>query len=93
MTPSFMFATGIENSYSTIHNGRERGDEFEKCGHYKQWQTDFEKVQELCTRFLQYGPPIHRTFLGPDRFDYILSQIQAPFSSIRVKVTQSEWWC
>jgi beta-glucosidase len=70
MTPTFMFATGIENSYPTIQNGRERVDEMEKCGHYKYWKTDFDKVQELGLCFLRYGPPFHRTFLGPDRFDW-----------------------
>ncbi len=70
MTPTFMFATGIENSYPTIHHGRERVDEMEKCGHYKHWKTDFDKVQELGIRFLRYGPPLHRTFLGPNRFDW-----------------------
>ncbi len=70
MKPTFMFATGIENSYPTIHSGRERVDELEKCGHYEHWQTDFDKVQELGIQFLRYGPPLHRTFLGPNRFDW-----------------------
>jgi beta-glucosidase len=69
-TPSFMFATGIENSAPTINNGRTRIDEMEKCGHYKHWRTDFELVQELEISFLRYGPPIHTTFLGPDRYDW-----------------------
>jgi hypothetical protein len=30
MTPAFMFTTGIENSYPTIQQGRERVDELEK---------------------------------------------------------------
>jgi len=68
--PTFMFATGIENSYPTIRNGRERVDEMEKCGHYEQWQTDFELVQDLGIQFLRYGPPLYRTFLGPERFDW-----------------------
>ena len=63
MTPTFMFATGIENSYPTIHNGRDRVDEMEKCGHCKYWKTDFEKVQELGICFIRYGPPFHRTFV------------------------------
>lgn len=67
---SFMFATGIENSCPTINDGRERVDELEKCGHYRQWQTDFAKVQELGIRFLRYGPPLHRVFVGPDKFDW-----------------------
>ncbi len=66
----FLFATGIENSIPTIDNGRVRVDEFEKCGHYKYWQKDFELVQELGIRFLRYGPPIHRTFLGEDKYDW-----------------------
>jgi len=65
-----MFATGIENSYPTIQNGRERVDEMQKCGHYEQWRTDFDLVQDLSIQFLRYGPPLHRTFLGPDRFDW-----------------------
>jgi len=67
-----MFATGIENSYPTVRNGRERLDEMEKCGHYDHWRTDFDKVEELGIHFLRYGPPLHRVFLGPGRFDWVL---------------------
>ncbi len=70
MTPAFIFATGIENSYPTIQNGRVRVDEMEKCGHYANWREDFECTAQLGIRFLRYGPPIHRTFLGPDRYDW-----------------------
>jgi hypothetical protein len=42
---NFMFATGIENSYPTIQNGRYRVDQMEVCGHYKHWRTDFDLVQ------------------------------------------------
>ena len=70
MRPAFIFATGIENSAPTIQNGRVRRDEMELCGHYKKWRTDFDKVQELGLEFLRYGPPLHRTFLGPGRFDW-----------------------
>ena len=62
--PWFMFATGIENSYPTIKNGSVRVDEMEKCGHYKHWRRDFELLQELDIRYLRYGPPIHRVWLG-----------------------------
>jgi beta-glucosidase len=67
---SFMFATGIENSCPTIKGGRERVDELEKCGHYRHWKTDFENVHQLGIRFLRYGPPLHRVFLGTDKFDW-----------------------
>jgi beta-glucosidase/6-phospho-beta-glucosidase/beta-galactosidase len=66
----FLFATGIENSIPTIDNGRVRMDEMEKCGHYKYWRTDFDLVQELGVRVLRYGPPLHQTWIGPDRYDW-----------------------
>jgi beta-glucosidase len=65
-----MFATGIENSIPTIQGGRVRVDEMEKCGHYQKWEQDFDLVTELGTHFLRYGPPLHRSWLGPDRYDW-----------------------
>jgi beta-glucosidase/6-phospho-beta-glucosidase/beta-galactosidase len=73
MKPTFMFATGIENSYPTIRQGRERVDEMEKCHHYKYWRTDFDQVEELGIKFLRYGPPLHRTFLGFQKYDWAFS--------------------
>lgn len=70
MNSQFLFATGIENSNPTIHNGRLRVDELEKCGHYKHWQKDFDLVEELGIQFLRYGPPIHTTWLGADKYDW-----------------------
>jgi beta-glucosidase len=70
MLPLFLFATGIENSYPTINGGRTRIDEMEKCGHYKHWRTDFDCVEEMDISFLRYGPPIHRTWLGPRQYDW-----------------------
>src|SRR3954466_198601 len=74
-TPAFMFATGIENSVPTINQGRTRVDELEKCGFYKHWKTDFDLVRDLGIQYLRYGPPIHKTFLGPDRFDWDFSDL------------------
>src|SRR5688572_19634518 len=68
--PFFMFATGIENSYPTIDNGRTRVDEMEASRHYQLWRKDFDLVESLGVRFLRYGPPIHRTWLGPQRYDW-----------------------
>lgn len=45
-------------------------DEMAKCGHYQHWRTDFDCVQELGISYLRYGPPIHRTWLGADRYDW-----------------------
>lgn len=70
MSPGFIFATGIENSIPTIQGGRVRVDEMEKCGHYRHWRTDFDLVQQIGVSFLRYGPPLHRTWVGPDRYDW-----------------------
>lgn len=70
MAPGFIFATGIENSIPTIKGGTVRVDEMEKCGHYRHWRTDFDLVQQLGVCFLRYGPPLHSTWLGVDRYDW-----------------------
>src|SRR5215208_6707398 len=69
-SPFFMFATGIENSAPTIKHGAHRVDEMERCGHYARWREDFELVRELGIRFLRYGVPLHRAYVGPERFDW-----------------------
>ena len=70
INPFFMFATGIENSIPTIQGGRKRVDEMEKCGFYEHWRTDFALVEELGIRFLRYGPPLHKVWLAPERYDW-----------------------
>lgn len=68
-----MFATGIENSYPTIHlpdGSVKRVDEMEKCGHYKNWQLDFQLVKELGINFLRYGPPLYKTYTAPGKYDW-----------------------
>ncbi|MBW0000375.1 MAG: family 1 glycosylhydrolase [Verrucomicrobia bacterium] len=70
MPSPFLFATGVENSCPTIRNGRVRMDELEKCGHYTHWREDFDCVCQLGIRYLRYGPPLHRTYLAPNRFDW-----------------------
>jgi beta-glucosidase/6-phospho-beta-glucosidase/beta-galactosidase len=65
----FLFATGIENSYPTIAGGL-RVDEMEKCGHYARWRDDLALVRELGLNYLRWGPALHRTFLGPGRYDW-----------------------
>jgi beta-glucosidase/6-phospho-beta-glucosidase/beta-galactosidase len=70
MFTTFMFATGIENSIPTINNGRTRIDQMEKCGHYEHWRTDFALLDDLDIQVLRYGPPLHTTYLGPERYDW-----------------------
>ena len=65
-----MFCTGIENSVPTIDQGRTRVDQMESCHHYTRWRDDFALVADLGVQFLRYGPPIHTTWRGPDRFDW-----------------------
>src|SRR4051794_39544066 len=65
----FMFATGIENSYPTIAGGA-RIDQMEKCQHYERWREDLEIVKRLDLAYLRWGPPLHRTFLGPGSYDW-----------------------
>lgn len=67
---NFMFATGIECSNPTIDNGRIRRDLLEECGHYKYWQDDLGLVRDMGLKVLRYGLPIHKTFLGPNRYDW-----------------------
>ena len=66
----FMFATGIENSYPTIHGGRTRRDQMEECHHYERWRDDFDLVQDLGIYYLRCGPPLHRVWLGEGRYDW-----------------------
>ena len=54
----------------TINGGRTRVDEMESCGHYRHWRKDFDCLDQLGIRFLRYGPPIHKTFLGPQKYDW-----------------------
>jgi len=73
LTPPFLFATGIENSCPTIDGGRKRVDEMDKCGHYSKWEEDLHLVQDLGVRFLRYGVPIYKVYLGPDKYDWEFS--------------------
>ena len=70
---TFMFSTGIENSYPTIllpDGTTKRVDEMEKCGHYKHWQTDFLLVKELGLEYLRYGPPYYSAHNAPGQYDW-----------------------
>ena len=73
-----MFATGIENSYPTIHLPGEaikRVDEMEKTFHYKHWEKDFSIVKELGIEFLRYGPPYYKTHTGPGSYDWSFTDV------------------
>ena len=75
---SFMFATGIENSYPNIilpDGSRKRVDEMAKTGHYDHWETDFGLVKEMGIKYLRYGPPYYRTHLAPGKYDWDFTDI------------------
>jgi beta-glucosidase/6-phospho-beta-glucosidase/beta-galactosidase len=80
---AFIFATGIECSYPTIEGGRWRRDQMAASRHYRHWQTDFELCVELGLSHLRYGPPLHLTYEGPDRYDWTFTdQVMAEMREI-----------
>jgi beta-glucosidase len=68
--PFFLFATGIENSNPTVEHGRVRRDQLESCGHYRHWRDDFDLLEWVGLRFVRYGPPLYRTWIGAGRYDW-----------------------
>ncbi len=66
---NFMFATGIECSYPTIHNGKTRRDQLKECGHYEHWKEDFRLVQEMGLKVLRYGLPYYKIHKGKGKYD------------------------
>src|SRR5687768_1191283 len=67
---NFMFATGIECSYPTIHQGKTRRDQMRECDHYKRWKEDLRLVKELGLRVLRYGLPYYSIHKGAGRYDW-----------------------
>src|SRR5438045_2596900 len=65
----FISAVGIECACPLL-SGNQRVDQLRDAGHYELWQTDLKLVRELGLRYLRYGPPIYRTFLGPGHYDW-----------------------
>jgi len=66
--PFFMFATGIDSSAPMIAGVRH--DQMELVGHYERWDSDVDLVKELGTRYLRFGPPVHRAYHGHGRYDW-----------------------
>ena len=64
----FMFATGIECSNPTVDGVRR--DQMAECGHDRHWREDFALVRRSGARYLRYGVPLHRSWLGPERYDW-----------------------
>jgi len=68
-TLRFMFAVGIECSCPVIE-GNQRVDQLRDSGHYELWRTDLRLVRELGLRYLRYGPPIYRIWLGKGEYQW-----------------------
>lgn len=77
--PFFMFATGIDSA--APRSDGKRHDQMEKAGHYDRWRSDIDLAKDLGTRYLRYGVPLHRTFLGPGKYDW--EHMDAAFEHIR----------
>ena len=78
VSSSFMFATGIENSYPNIllpDGCRKRIDEMEKTKHYEYWETDFGLVKDMGIQYLRYGPPYYKTHLAPGKYDWAFTDL------------------
>lgn len=81
----FMFAVGIECSNPVIADGH-RMDELALTGHYDQWKKDLGLVCRLGVRYLRYGPPIHRVFVGPGTYDWSwLDRVMAEMQRLEIK--------
>ncbi|HZG26306.1 MAG TPA: family 1 glycosylhydrolase [Chitinophagaceae bacterium] len=73
MKHSFMFSTGIENSYPniTMPDGKiKRIDEMQKTGHYERWKEDFALVKESGIQYLRYGPPYYSVHTAPGQYNW-----------------------
>jgi beta-glucosidase/6-phospho-beta-glucosidase/beta-galactosidase len=78
---SFIFATGIECSYPTTAFGKWRRDQMNGTGHYERWSEDFELARQIGVTHLRYGPPLHRIFTGPGRYNWALAD--EPMADLR----------
>ncbi|MEJ7639672.1 MAG: family 1 glycosylhydrolase [Singulisphaera sp.] len=85
----FLFATGIEGSYPVIADGAGgllRQDRMEANGHYARWHEDLDLVKGLGVGHLRWGPPMHRTWLGPRRYDWsFCDDVLARLAELRVE--------
>jgi beta-glucosidase len=83
-TLRFMFSVGIECSYPKVNDGT-RVDELQSTGHYENWKLDLKLVRELGLRYLRYGPPLYKIFLGPKHYDWsFLDPVMAEMRRIGV---------
>jgi beta-glucosidase/6-phospho-beta-glucosidase/beta-galactosidase len=81
----FMFAVGIECSNPVIANNH-RVDQLALTGHYDHWKKDLHLVKSLGLRYLRYGPPIHKIFLGPGQYEWSwLDKVMAEMRELGIR--------
>jgi beta-glucosidase/6-phospho-beta-glucosidase/beta-galactosidase len=81
----FMFSVGIECS-NPIGTDGIRVDELELTGHYTHWKKDLALVQSLGVHYLRYGPPIHKVFLGPGKYDWsFVDQVMSEMQRLNIR--------
>ncbi len=84
-TLRFMFAVGIECSNPVIA-GNHRIDQLALTGHYENWRKDLHLARGMGLRYLRYGPPIHRVFLGPGKYDWtFMDRVMAEMQKIGLR--------
>ena len=70
---TFMFATGIENSYPVVtgpDGGDLRVDEMAKCGHYQRWKEDFRWCGNWGSNFCGSARRITGNIARPGKYDW-----------------------
>lgn len=68
---SFLWATGIEDSFVAHARGRYRAlDEYELMGHYEHWREDLALVPKIGARAVRWGVPWHRIEAERGVFDW-----------------------
>ena len=72
MTLSFMFITGIEDTFvaRTDRNSQRSLDEYELTQHYYNWKEDLKMIANVGFKYIRYGIPWYLINKSPGKFDW-----------------------
>ena len=71
MDPSFLWATGIEDTFIQHARPRLRAlDEYELTQHYQLWESDIDLVAATGVQAVRWGIPWHIVQPAPDKWDW-----------------------
>ena len=45
-------------------------DQLQATSHMKHWRWDLDLVKQLRIKYLRYGPPLHKVFIGPGQYEW-----------------------